>query len=190
MFFPYQIWGLLALRLSSLPILPITPIRYASELSAYIDEITRSAPPAINNDSIAVRELALKFRLLHSAIASLQGAADVAESDAKHLSKKLPKHGKSDGRLEQRLRQLNDRLAKFERGFLDEQGLEGREWFKHVIFAPGLWAGYNAQTFPGLSEKVQDGKWEEVLVAERRIAGLVKDAGRLLEGRSIVDEKV
>ncbi|RUS21944.1 hypothetical protein BC937DRAFT_90923 [Endogone sp. FLAS-F59071] len=183
-----QIWGLLALRLSSLPILPIFPIRYASELSSYVDDITRSAPPAISNDSIPARDLALKFRLLHSAIASLCGAAEGAEDEANHLSKKLSKHGKHESRLERQLRQLNDRLAKFERGFLDEQGLEGREWFKHVVFAPGLWAGYDAQTFPGLAEKVQAGKWEEVQVAERRIAGLVKDAGRLLEGRSIVNE--
>ena len=29
-----------------------------------------------------------------------------------------------------------------ERSFLFEGGLDGRSWFKHVVFAPGLWTGY------------------------------------------------
>jgi len=34
------------------------------------------------------------------------------------------------------------------------EGLDGRAWFKHVIFAPGLWTGYSSAVFPGLDEAI------------------------------------
>ncbi|KAK9327965.1 hypothetical protein V1520DRAFT_347381 [Lipomyces starkeyi] len=47
---------------------------------------------------------------------------------------------------------LNSQYRQFERKFLYEGGLDGREWFKHVVFAPGVWTGYAGVTFPGLNE--------------------------------------
>jgi len=44
-----------------------------------------------------------------------------------------------------------------ERQFLYEKGLDQRSWFKHVVFAPGLWTGYAGAVFPGLTEAI-DGK--------------------------------
>lgn len=32
-----------------------------------------------------------------------------------------------------RIRALNDRLMLAERGFLDADGLQGRQWFKHLV---------------------------------------------------------
>ena len=55
------------------------------------------------------------------------------------------------------LRQLNDRLAKTEQKLLLEEGLPGRPWYKHVVDAPGLYAGYGAQTFPSLIEALSHG---------------------------------
>lgn len=36
---------------------------------------------------------------------------------------------------------LNDRLAMTERRFLVDEGLPGRQWFRHVLQAPGLYLG-------------------------------------------------
>lgn len=35
----------------------------------------------------------------------------------------------------------NKKLMGFERGFLSEDGLQGREWYKHLGVAPGKWLG-------------------------------------------------
>lgn len=50
------------------------------------------------------------------------------------------------------IRRLNRQLMSFEQGFIDKQGLSGREWYRHLGVAPGRWLGYGATTFPGVLE--------------------------------------
>jgi N-acetylated-alpha-linked acidic dipeptidase len=40
------------------------------------------------------------------------------------------------------IRRVNTKYKYIERCFLYSEGLDGRPWFKHVVFAPGLWTGY------------------------------------------------
>jgi N-acetylated-alpha-linked acidic dipeptidase len=49
---------------------------------------------------------------------------------------------------------LNDQLAYAERFLLDMKGIPGRPWYRHVIYAPGEWTGYEPQLFPGVYEAV------------------------------------
>ncbi|ROT42249.1 glutamate carboxypeptidase, partial [Sodiomyces alkalinus F11] len=49
---------------------------------------------------------------------------------------------------------VNKAYKGFERHFLYPEGLDGRTWFKHVVFAPGLWTGYAGAVFPGLQESI------------------------------------
>jgi N-acetylated-alpha-linked acidic dipeptidase len=65
---------------------------------------------------------------------------------------------------------LNGKLQDFERGsFLHEEGLNGRPWFKHIVFASGRYTGYAGQKLPGLTEAVEDldfknaVKWTNIL---------------------------
>lgn len=58
-----------------------------------------------------------------------------------------------------RVAHVNRRYQYLERKFLYEGGLDGREWFKHVIFAPGMWTGYSGAVFPGLVESIDAGNW-------------------------------
>jgi N-acetylated-alpha-linked acidic dipeptidase len=41
-----------------------------------------------------------------------------------------------------------------EQGFLSEGGLAGRPWFKHTVYAPGSYAGYAAESMPGVNESL------------------------------------
>ena len=76
-------------------------------------------------------------------------------------------------RLLKEIRYVNSKYKYFERQFLFEDGLDGRPWFKHVVFAPGKWTGYAGATFPGLVEALDEGnrtaqeRW--VRVIEKRI---------------------
>lgn len=60
-------------------------------------------------------------------------------------------------RLYFQIRVVNDKYKALERAFLYEPGLDGRNWFKHVVFAPGLWTGYSGATYPGLVESFDAG---------------------------------
>ncbi|KAH9060978.1 Zn-dependent exopeptidase [Lactarius vividus] len=49
---------------------------------------------------------------------------------------------------------INQKLASFERGFIHEDGIKDREWYRHLGVAPGKWLGYGATTLPGLTEAI------------------------------------
>ncbi|KAJ1941816.1 Vacuolar protein sorting-associated protein 70, partial [Linderina pennispora] len=77
-------------------------------------------------------------------------------------------------------KELNDKVAFYERHFLDEEGLPGRSWFKNVLVSPALWKGYGAQTLPGLTEAATDGDWKRFKRLERRTAKLAESAAKSL----------
>ena len=41
---------------------------------------------------------------------------------------------------------------------MSQGGLPDREFYKHVVFAPGLDTGYAATTYPGITEAVEFAK--------------------------------
>src|SRR5205085_11593039 len=88
----------------------------------------------------------------------------------------------------QGITQLNAKLIQSERAFLNEQGLPGRPWFKHMIYAPGAYTGYAVKTMPFIREAIEQKKWQEAeqgstIVGEvlQKEATLVEDAAKQLE---------
>ena len=51
--------------------------------------------------------------------------------------------------------ELNRLLASVEQSLLSPEGLSGRPWYKHTIYAPGIHAGYAAEILPGPSEALE-----------------------------------
>ncbi|KAI8843049.1 hypothetical protein BC829DRAFT_446289 [Chytridium lagenaria] len=76
---------------------------------------------------------------------------------------------------EDHIRLLNDKLAFAERGFLDSEGIPGRPWYRHIIYAPGLWFGYASQTFPAIREAIPSGAIE-IQARIKRAADVLKAA--------------
>ena len=40
-----------------------------------------------------------------------------------------------------------------------EEGLPGRPWFTHQIYAPGFYTGYGVKTIPGVREAIEQRDW-------------------------------
>jgi N-acetylated-alpha-linked acidic dipeptidase len=59
-----------------------------------------------------------------------------------------------------RLAQLNAALFRVERAMLAPDGLPGREWYRHLFYAPGFYTGYDAKTLPGLREAIDLKQWD------------------------------
>ncbi|KAF9569000.1 Zn-dependent exopeptidase [Agrocybe pediades] len=57
-------------------------------------------------------------------------------------------------KLIKRIRTANKKAATFERGFISEDGIKDREWYKHLAVAPGKWLGYGATTLPAITEAI------------------------------------
>jgi N-acetylated-alpha-linked acidic dipeptidase len=47
-------------------------------------------------------------------------------------------------------------VVQVEREFLSPEGISGRPWFRHTLYAPGLTTGYASWPFPGLTQAVKD----------------------------------
>jgi N-acetylated-alpha-linked acidic dipeptidase len=58
-------------------------------------------------------------------------------------------------------RQLNHLMGQMEQALADPQGLPGRPWFKHFIYAPGMLTGYGVKTIPGVREAIEARRWDE-----------------------------
>jgi N-acetylated-alpha-linked acidic dipeptidase len=57
--------------------------------------------------------------------------------------------------------ELNGLLQGMEQALTTAQGLPGREWYKHLIYAPGQLTGYGVKTLPGVRESIEANKWDE-----------------------------
>ena len=60
-----------------------------------------------------------------------------------------------------KLAAANQLLIGAERALTRESGLPGRSWFRHQLYAPGLYTGYSARTLPGIREAADIGKMDE-----------------------------
>jgi N-acetylated-alpha-linked acidic dipeptidase len=108
----------------------------------------------------------LNFAPLENAFASLQRSSN-AYRDAKTKFDAAGKPLAAPAR-----KSLGEILYRAERVLLSKQGLPGRPWFAHQIYAPGLYTGYGVKTLPGVREAIEQRNWKE---AEDEI-GITSDA--------------
>ena len=87
----------------------------------------------------------------------------------------------------EKLTKLNEMLEHAEQTLLLPEGLPGREWYRHSLYAPGLFTGYGAKTMPGVREAAEAQHWDEanreakrVTTALRLMTTQVEEATRLL----------
>nr|POE62752.1 putative glutamate carboxypeptidase [Quercus suber] len=171
---------LLAAKLVEEAIVQFNATDYALGLGRYLDSVKASAaaaPTVIENGTFASLERAIGALLETSQVfdaTALKLSGEVAEQV---LSATEMKDRSALGKLYDQVRAINSKYKLLERQFLYEAGLDGRSWFKHTVFAPGLWTGYAGATFPGLVEAIDDGnqtqidKWVDII--EQRVDGAV-----------------
>lgn len=56
---------------------------------------------------------------------------------------------------------LNSLVFRSERYLIFPGGLPGRPWYRHLIYAPGLYTGYGVKTLPGIREAVEQHHYGE-----------------------------
>lgn len=135
-----KMWGLLALRLADGDLLSFNHINQGKALKKYLE--------AIRAQSIA---RPLDLGPLANAIEKYQKMASELHLEC------------SSGKLQQSV--CNEKLAFAERRFISEDGLPSRQWFRHVLQAPGLFLGYAAEAFPGVQQALDD---EDVQLAQKQ----------------------
>ena len=59
--------------------------------------------------------------------------------------------------------------------------IPNRTQFKHVVFGPQLWSGYDEAFFPAVRDLVDAGAWDDANKYIAKTAALMKKAAAILE---------
>ncbi len=84
---------------------------------------------------------------------------------------------------------FNELVAKADQALLDDKGLPKRPWYKHLLYAPGLYTGYGVKTMPGAREAIEQKSWAEADVEIGRVANAVQREADLVNRASDILEK-
>ncbi len=87
------------------------------------------------------------------------------------------------------LQDLNRGLMASERRLTTEEGLPRRPWYKHMIYAPGVYAGYDAKTIPGVREAIEQKHWDEANAEIARVAKVLDGERALIDSMAEELEK-
>ena len=96
----------------------------------------------------------IDFAPLQNALVKLKASAaayDAAFAAASERDFKLASGSRSG---------LDKQLQGLEQDLQYANGLPGRPWFKHMMYAPGLYTGYGAKTLPGVREAIDQEQWD------------------------------
>ncbi len=119
----------------------------------------------------------------HLNFAPLQNASDALTHSAERYQKALEKVS-NNGELAVSpagLQTLNQKLMQSERKLTSPDGLPGRPWFQHLIYAPGQYTGYDVKTIPGVREAIEQKKWKEADEQIVRAANALQDEATLVD---------
>ena len=94
----------------------------------------------------------ISFAPLKNAMARLKESSRIydaaLEANLEHLS-------------ESQKARVNQVLHEIEHSMTRQEGLPGRDWFKHYVYAPGFLTGYGVKTLPGVREALEARDWAE-----------------------------
>lgn len=172
-----RILALLTAKMAEEPVVQFNATDYAVGLQRYLQSVKEKAA---SSTTLSLQKDT--FAPLEKAIASFQSVAATFDSTAALLQTDLLSSTpitELEGTYRS-TRQINTKYKLLERKFLHAPGLDGRSWFKHVVFAPGRWTGYAGATFPGIVEAIEDGDEERVRRWVGIVEGRVKEAVDLL----------
>jgi len=138
-----SLWGVAALRLANADVLPLDYSAYGRDLAVYLDEVEALARP---------ERIAVDF------------------GPARHQARRLAALAlpSTDGGADDR-RRRNDALLLAERDLTRADGLPGRPWFRHLVYAP--LPSYAAETLPGVREAILE---KDVARASAQAAALAE----------------
>ncbi len=123
--------------------------------------------------------------------APLENALEVLTRSAERYDKAVAKGHDNGGTALARasLQRVNAMLIQSERKLTSPEGLPGRPWFKHQIYAPGSYTGYDVKTIPGVREAIEQKKWQQADAEIVRAAQALDEEARLIESAASELEK-
>ncbi len=127
-----RVLGLEAIRMADADVLPYNYVTYARDISAYIDAAKHSAA----DDGLGSLDFASAEAAASRFITAAQRVYALQSAPSGNLAG------------------LNLALRQTETALLSDAGLPSRPWYRHTIYAPGMFTGYAAVVIPGVNEAI------------------------------------
>ena len=156
-----DVWGRMALRLANAGILPFDLALYAGRAEEFLADLQGRPAVAerldLSEAEAAISEWAVAAERLEARIQAALASSAPGATPASFL-------------------ELNRALLAVERAFLLDEGIPGRPWFKHALYAPRY--TYAAMMLPGPQEALDRGDWalaqEQVDLLAQRLWAVAK----------------
>jgi N-acetylated-alpha-linked acidic dipeptidase len=151
---------------------------FADTVARYLDQVKRLADARRQQAETQAKMLAANaFRLAddpsktsgpptalkrvpHFNMAPLDNAVDHLKRAARAYDTALAAGGARQSK--ETKAKLVELARQTEQTLLVDVGLPGRDWYKHLIYAPGRYTGYEPKTLPGVREAVEEERFAEV----------------------------
>jgi N-acetylated-alpha-linked acidic dipeptidase len=204
-----QTAGTAVMRIASAELLPYEFTNFTDTVRRYVDELqklARDRREEIRERNRQIEEGAyearsdpqrplrppksepvppfLNFAPLENGVAAL---ARTAEQYDRVLARAAENGGAALARASLRL--VNARLIAVERALTLSDGLPGRPWFKHQIYAPGFYTGYGVKTIPAVRESIEQSEWKQAEEQIVRVGKVLENTAEVIAGASAELEK-
>jgi len=160
-----QVWGTLAMRLAEAEGLPFDYTDYANQIRDFFTDAVKLAKRRNLSGSFDEK--------------GMTAAVEDFASEAARLEKSR-QETISKGADTARMKRINEALIAGERAFIDPSGLRGRVWYKHQIYAPGVYTGYAAQPLTDFRQAIDERNSAGAKAALEKIVDAIKRATNAL----------
>jgi N-acetylated-alpha-linked acidic dipeptidase len=196
-----QTGGTAVMRMADADVLPFQFADFADDVKMYVHEVEKFAGQ--QRDEIQERNQKIQEGVY-------EATADPRETWVSPKKEKLPPHlnfAPLDNAVEDLLRssaeyqkaldrasanggavlagaslqEINQLLIQSERKLTTPEGLPGRFWYKHELYAPGAYTGYAAKAIPAVRENLEQKKWKEAEQAAARVARVLENESALID---------
>jgi N-acetylated-alpha-linked acidic dipeptidase len=157
-----QLWGVLAMRLANSEVVPYDFATYAMKLREFVDETQKKKGAKENLD-------------LKPVLAGI----DEFEAAGRTLNKSVEARLSGGGEAPKVFDELNANVMAVERNWLNPEGIPGRPWFKHMLYAARY--TYAHLELPGLTEAVEKGDWKTAREQAKVLEAATKKNAALLK---------
>ena len=198
-----QTAGTTVMRLAGAEIIPLNFSQVAATIGRYIDQLQKLASSERDRITETNREIDegafaatsdpkkpmqppqrkpvppfLNFAPLQNGLGQLQRAADRYQSAFQEAQ------GTSANATA-----ANAKLMQAERALLSNDGLPGRPWFRHQIYAPGFYTGYGVKTIPAVREAIEQGQWDVAEVQIGKVSKVLENEAAVINAAAEALEK-
>jgi len=122
----------------------------------------------------------LNFAPLDNGVAALDQSARRYDG----LLARWTARGEQASTANQSLAGVNAKLMRTERALTLPDGLPGRPWFRHQVYAPGFYTGYGVKTLPGVREAIEQSRWPEADQQIVRLGAVLSSEAKAIDEAS------